>query len=288
MDKVTSRASIRETRELLQRAEAFSGQSINRVDEIAGRFELFLLKGYDITLAADVTAEHVEAFVKARHGSGEPSVATMHVRRSSLRMLFRLARTKLGLEGDPTLDVVLPPRSTAAARPLTDDEVELGRSYAQHNLEATRGPAAWALSEATLTTTELPYVTVDDLDLDGPNGPRVWIKESRKREERWGLLDDWGATQLERRAKALKGTKHLIYKGNGSEESRQASCCIAIKDVMIRAGLDAEPDLRPSSLVAWAGVKIHDETDSIEEVARRLGIRSLDTAARFINYSWNK
>jgi site-specific recombinase XerD len=271
---------------LLQRTSGFTSQSINRVDEIAGRFESFLLKGYGIESAAEVTAEHVEGFVKSRHGTGEPSIATMHVRRSSLRMLFRLARAELGLEGDPTLDVILPPRSTAAARPLTDDEVELGRSYALHNLEATRGPAAWALGEATLTTTELPYVTTDDLDLDNPNGPRVWIKGSRKRDERWGFLDDWGAAQIERRAKSLKNTKHLIYKGNGSEESRQASCCIAIKDVMIRAGLDAEPDVRPSSLVAWAGVIVLQDTDSIEEVARRLGIGSLDTAARFINYDW--
>lgn len=286
MTKVTSRASIGETRELLQNTSGFTDQSIRRVDEIAGRFEAFLKKGFGIEITADVTAEHVETFVKAKHGSGEPSIATMHVRRSSLRMLFRLARTELGIEGDPTLDVVLPPRSTAAARPLTDDEVELGRSYALHNLEATRGPAAWALGEATLTTTELPYVTTDDLDLDNANGPRVWIQGSRKRDERWGYLDDWGAAQVKRRASSLKGTKHLIYRGNGAEESRQASCCIAIKDVMVRAGLDAEPDVRPSSLVAWAGVIVLQETDSIEAVARRLGMRSLDAAARSINYDW--
>jgi hypothetical protein len=101
-------------------------------------------------------------------------------------------------------------------------------------------------------------------------------------------LDDWGATQLERRAKSLKQAKHLIYQGSGSEESQQASCCIAIKETMVRAGLDAEPDVRPSSLMAWAGTVIHEETDSIEQVALRLGIRSLDTAARFINYTWNK
>src|SRR5690348_2076491 len=100
MSKVTSRASIRETRALLQRADGFTDQSIRRVDEIASRFESFLLKGYGVECAADVTAEHVEEFVKSRHGTGEPSVATMHVRRSSLRMLFRLARAELGLDSD--------------------------------------------------------------------------------------------------------------------------------------------------------------------------------------------
>lgn len=37
----------------------------------------------------------------------------------------------------------------------------------------------------------------------------------------------------------------------------------------------------------WAGWKVfEEETGSIEEVARRLGMRSLDRAARFIGLSW--
>lgn len=43
---------------------------------------------------------------------------------------------------------------------------------------------------------------------------------------------------------------------------------------MIRAGLDAEPDLRPGSLVVWRGVMVLEETGKTEAVARRLGIRS--------------
>ena len=127
---------------------------------------------------------------------------------------------------------------------------------------------------------------MDDLDLDCADGPRVWLHSSRKRDDRWGYLDDWCAAQLERRASALKGTRNLIYNGNGSEFSRQASCCNALRDVFIRAGLDAEPDIRPNSLAAWAGVLALQETDSIEGVARRLGFRSLDAAAEFISYDW--
>ena len=54
----------------------------------------------------------------------------------------------------------------------------------------------------------------------------------------------------------------------------------------MRAGIGREPDVRPGSVVAWAGRRIFDETESIEEVARRLGIRSLDRAARFIGWGW--
>src|SRR4051812_44965878 len=111
MNKATTRASISETRQRLHQFDGFTCQSIRRVDEIAGRFETFLKRGFDIDAVADVTSSHVEAFVKARGHNGEPSVATMHVRRSSLRLLFRIARSELGFVGDPTLDIRLPPRS---------------------------------------------------------------------------------------------------------------------------------------------------------------------------------
>ena len=44
--------------------------------------------------------------------------------------------------------------------------------------------------------------------------------------------------------------------------------------------------MRPGSVVAWAGRKVFEETGSIEEVARRLGMRSLDRAAQFIGLGW--
>lgn len=203
-----------------------------------------------------------------------------------LRVLFRVARLQLGFDADPTMDVVLPPRSGLVARPLTNDEVALGRSFALHTLVATRQPAAWALGEATATTAELPHIVVGDLDLDCSNGPRVWLHGSRKRDERWGYLDDWGALQLQRRASALRGTDRLIYQGSNNEADGQRSCCLAITETLTRTGLAGEPDVRPSSLVAWAGRVVFEETDRIEEVARRLGVRSLDAAARFIAFDW--
>lgn len=205
----------------------------------------------------------------------------MHMRRTSLRILFRVARTELGFEGgDPTLDIVLPPKSGMAARPLTNDEVALGRSYSLHTVTATRLPAAWALCEATAITAELPYITVDDLDLGYEHGPRVWLHGSNKREPRWGLLDDWGAAQLQRRVDSLRTTNHLIYSGNQPDNGGQQSCCEAITDTLARAGLKNEPDVRPASLVAWAGCVVYDETDRIEEVARRLGMRPAGLKAK--------
>ena len=61
---------------------------------------------------------------------------------------------------------------------------------------------------------------------------------------------------------------------------------MAIADVLARAGLAAEPDVRPLSVVAWAGRQILDETGRIDDVARRLGMRSLDRAAQLIGFDW--
>ena len=91
---------------------------------------------------------------------------------------------------------------------------------------------------------------------------------------------------MEHLTKGLEGDPHVAYTGGGSEESRQASSCIAVAETLQRAGIGREPDVRPGSVVAWAGVRIFSETGRIEEVARRLGMRSLDRAARFIGWDW--
>ncbi len=209
----------------------------------------------------------------------------MHLRRSALRLFFRFAREAQAIGDDPTLDLVLPPRSLLHTRPLGDDEVALGRSFSLHSLAATRHPAAWALAEATARTSELPHVTTDDLDL---GNMRVWLQGGSKGVARWGVVDEWGAQQLDRRARFFRGDKRLIYQGRGTEESQQASCCNAINDTLIRAGLSGEPDVRPASVPAWTGRRIYIETQSIEEVARRLGVRSLDASAQFIAHNWQR
>ncbi len=155
-----------------------------------------------------------------------------------------------------------------------------------HTLTSTRLASAWALAEATARTAELPHLTVGDLDLESG---RVWIHGGGRTVPRWGQLSPWGITQLERHVRGLPSVaddQRLVYRGSGSAESRQASACIAIKEVLTRAGLGGEPDVRPVSVTAWAGRQILEETGRIEEVARRLGMRSLDRAAALIGFDW--
>ena len=97
---------------------------------------------------AETQPDDASDFVRSRLESGLPaSVSVLHNRRAALRLLFRVAR-RLGLaDTDPTLDLRLPPKSLAAARPLDDDEIELCRDVAQW--ASGRVAVAWALAEAT-------------------------------------------------------------------------------------------------------------------------------------------
>src|SRR5882672_445465 len=106
------------------RRSRLTDQSTHRMTELLVRFTIFVDKGLQLGSVEDITPEHASRFVFAGIskpvGPQRPSVATMHLRRSALRLYFRTLR-QIGLyDGDPTIDLVLPPRSCLAVRPLTD------------------------------------------------------------------------------------------------------------------------------------------------------------------------
>src|SRR5215207_1656482 len=107
---------------------ALSDQTTRAMALAWDRLAAFAVNGYDARCVDDLDAEIAHAFVHSRHeGGSTPSAAAMHWRRSALRLLFRTWRD-LGLsDGDPTLDLRLPHRSSSVTRPLSDDEVALCR-----------------------------------------------------------------------------------------------------------------------------------------------------------------
>ena len=272
--------------EALVSSGTLSRQSLPRVIDLVRRFCAFSPRAFSIASLSDVTAAVVEAFVRAPSRHGEPSVATMHLRRSVLRLLFRTARD-LGLaDHDPTLDLVLPARSSLRARPLAQEEIAICRAASRHSPDATRLPAAWALAETSARSSEMGHVRVRDVDLaEG----RVWLHGASRVQPRWAPLSKWAQNQLKRRLVTNQGDleQPLVYDGaRGSDYHRQAASCAAISDVLHRAGIASEPDVRPVSVAAWAGHQVLRKTGRIDEVARRLGMRSLDRTAALIGWDW--
>ena len=263
-----------------------SPNQAQRVCKILDHFVAFADHGFGLQTPQNVTSEVAPAFVTAPSANDStPSVPQMHLRRLALRLLFRTLRHSGVTVGDPTLDLVLPPRSQLSTRPLADGEVTLCRGHAMWSLSDLRRASAWALAEATCRSAEVGQVRVCDVDVDRR---RVWIHGGRTTAPRWGHLTEWGASRLEQRVQMLaaKPDSVVVYGGAGGASTSQISACIAIADVLTRAGLASEPDVRPASVAAWAGRQILAETGRIDEVARRLGMASLDRAARFIAFDW--
>ena len=256
-----------------------------RTSTILDRFGRFAGDGCGLVDLGGVTSGIARSFVTAPTSAGEqPSTSTMHWRRTALRLLFRAARRHGLVDGDPTLDLDLPPRSSLGTRPLTDDEAMLCRSVAQWSLAGSRRAAVWALGEATCRSSELPNVTGDDVDLDSG---RVWIAAGKATYPRLGQLTDWGLVQVRARIEELEAPSlPLVYSGRSPAGAGQVSGASALVDVLTRAGLHHEPDVRPGSVAAWAGRRVLEETGRIDCAARALGVRSLVRAAVIVGWDW--
>ncbi len=263
-----------------------TAEQASRVEQILFRFAQFCRRGHGLVELAEVTPSLTTAFVNAPESNGsEPSLAKRHLRRTAVRSLFRSARARGASVGDPTLDLVLPSKGPRRTRPLSDNEVSLCRACASWSLEDSRRAAAWALAEATCRTGELPFLTVGDVDVESG---RVWLRGGRRLAPRWGYLSEWGRTQVEARVAAVGEDvdRPLVYEGRDPEEGGRVSGSLALLDVLLRAGLAEDPAIRPTSVAAWAGRKLLDETGRIDIVAERLGLRSLDRTADFIGWDW--
>jgi hypothetical protein len=266
--------------------EWVSAAQAKRIATILRSFVRFCRRGHGLDHLAQVSPEIAAAFVNARTADGRiATVPTLHLRRTALRLLFRSARHLGQPVGDPTLDLRLPPRAQLATRPLVDDEVSLCRASAAWSLNDRRRAAAWALAEATCRSVEIGLITRGDVNLAEQ---RVWIHGGQTTADRWGHLTEWGCTQLSRRLAAIDDgpDQPVVYEGRDGAATGQISSCIAVRDVLIRAGFGKEPGVRPASVAGWAGRQILEETGRIDEVARRLGMGNLDRTARFIGWSW--
>ena len=68
----------------------------------------------------------------------------------------------------------------------------------------------------------------------------------------------------------------------------QVAAATVLQEVLVRAGLAQEPDVRASSVAAWAGRRVLEDTGRIDLAARALGVRSLDRAARILGWDWTE
>lgn len=272
-----------------------SPQSADKFGLLTRRFRRYASASGCSSLAEighEIAYGFITARGRSRHGlTSDAALATQHLRRTVLRLLFRTARG-LGLaQSDPTLDVHLPPRTRQRARPLTDEETDLVRAHAESRTRRTRHAAAVALADAGAHTGEIGHLTVANLDL--PTS-RLWVHGSGKTRPRWCQLDPWQVRILGARAELLEA-RHpdtpeddlpLATSGHGSDAQLQARVCVALGDVMTWAGLADEPDVRPASITNHRAAAVYAQTGRLETAAHLLGLTSLDRTAAAIGYDW--
>lgn len=271
---------------VLRAEDELSTLTLDRLESLMLQFAGYAERGRGVSdiNAADVAL--VRAFLDAPTSEGAaPGVSMQHFRRLAVRVLFRTAGAIGIAGGDPSIGCTLPPRPRGAFRPLENDEIELARAATLGSTTRMRWASAWALCEATARTGELGAIRRLDVDLDRR---RVWIGGTRVTAARWGQLTEWGASLVARRLREIEGSPHtpvITGSANGATLSQPAAVGLIAK-TLTRAGLGDAVDLRPSSVAAWAGRTIFDETGRIDVVAARLGMRSLDRTARFIGWDW--
>ena len=265
-------------------------QTVTRMGEVAARFVRRLV-ATGVIAPEHVSSGDCEGFINAPSRTGAaPSIGTRHFRRTTLRAMWRTGRMLDLVTGDPSIDIDLPPRSTRAARPLTDDEIHLCRtSTFGPRFRDLRRPTAWALAEATAATSEIPAIRRCDLS-DGPGGIAVALPGTRRLRPRTITLTDWGATIVTQRLNELPDDPGALvcYRGSAPAGSvaRHAAACTLIAAVLSAAGLAREPDVRPASVRHWRARAALDNGSCIEDVANLLGHRSLDEAAAAAAHDW--
>lgn len=256
--------------------------SLIRVADLIRGFANYLVASR-VESSGDITEAHASAFVHSlTRSKTEPSVATMHLRRTALRIFFREAKALGVVSVDLTTSVPLPPRSYRALRPLTDGEIERCRSFAERMKGETRYAMAWALAEASARVAELGSIRAKDLHLEEG---QVWIGGSANTGARWSTLTDWGVDQLQRLVMSRSKPppdRSLLLHGTTS----RASVHEFVASTLRQAGLAKTPGVRPNSIPAWRGATELANGASIDEVAVLLGMRSLDRAATFIGFQW--
>jgi integrase len=261
-----------------------SEQTAARYRQLWGRFGNFA-SANKIRTVGEVGRPLVESFVRARRPDGRrPKPKTERLRIASIRRLFQIFRQYGLATGDPTMDLVQPQGPAIVARSLTPDEIDHCRSASLNTMTSTRQPTVWALAEVGGTTSEIPAVLPENLDL---GAQRIWLPGSTKTDPRWARLSPWAAAQISRRLAAIgDAVGPIAYDGKGSAASRQASTCVTLRRILNRAGLAGDPSVRPASIRAWLGRQVLSESGAIDEVARRLGLRSLDQAAALVGWDW--
>lgn len=297
MGRTTIRQALLEVSRHWLRLATDGDMAIETVDlyiQISERFDLFA-HAHDVHQMDDVTGQLTDSFMTApgrdRHNNINlvPKDSTRRQRRCALASLFAHARA-LGLtQAVPLLDsppIPRPPRSTGAE--LTSDEIETLQFHSERGMPATRHAALLGLLLSGLTSAETAQTTAGDLDLAEAC---VTTGGSTRTNPRTCPLSPWAAHALQLRSRYLgehRPAQHRLVTDSSTRYAAQASVGAGFNEIARRSGLATTVrKVEPRDITRYVARQVLLESGQISEVARRLGLSSLDNAADLAALAWN-
>lgn len=251
-----------------------------------------------IPLVRDVDPNTLLMWIKMPRQDGQPPLprGSMGMRRAAARAFFQTAFC-LGLhDSNPAKVVELPRRDDRYVNAFRDEQIAHLKRVARGRIDDTRNPAILALVMCGAATGEVPFCTVRDVDLANR---RVWVHDGGYRQrDRWiPLDDDWCLDAVERRVRDVLAdpSSHgmsdpwLVYRPHPTDPSikgQKASAGVMLTNLLKRAGIYEPGVVRVESIREWLAARVFHETGSIEAVAVRLGMSSLDAAAHIVGVDW--
>lgn len=232
---------------------------------------------HDIT--PEITDEFIQGAAKSGLRWGAPAGSTQRNRRAAVRYIFGVLRG-VGFDvGDPTLDLDINEVRSRRAKPVTDATMERLQAAAPHELVASRRAVVLALAQAGAANTEIVRIRTSDVNLlDGtvalPGGERLDPRTNR--------LTNWGRQVL---SDVLAGSSGADVPLLPVRASSAASTVSNTMSDLCRAA-SIRPKVSVESVHTWRARRLFEHTNSIEDVARFLGTRSLDIACDIVDHRW--
>ncbi|ANZ18082.1 hypothetical protein O1L44_19645 [Streptomyces noursei] len=298
MARTTIRQALLEvSRHWLQQA-ADGDMAIETADlyiQISERFDLFA-DAHGVHRMDDVTGQLTDRFIGAPGRDRLDNIAlvpkdsTRRQRRSALASLFAHARALGMTQAAPLLDsppIPRPPRSTGAE--LTDAEIETLQFHSERGMPATRHAALLALLLSGLTSAETAQAAIRDLDLAHTI---VTTEGSTYTRPRTCQLSPWAVHVLRLRSGYLvehrPGQHRLVTSDTSTRYTAQASVGAGFNEIARRSGLATTArKVEPRDITRYVARQVLLTTGQVSEVARRLGLSSLDSAAALAGLAWS-
>ena len=275
-------------------AGLIAADAVTLYNRLADQFVTFCGSQGCVELA-DVTTEQAYLWIHSTNLDGSLAADnTKFARRSAVKAFYRTAY-HLGLHDvNLAASVHLPSRAGRHVAALSDGEIRQMMLVAPYRLGETRAPAILAMAMLGASTLEITNSRLCDFDFAED---QIWIHDGSSRSrDRWIPIDmDWARESLLTHHRALvekfgpspAGTTPFAYHGKAtSPAKRQVSVTNALSKLMKTARVYRQGENRVESIREWAAFRIFDETGSLQEVALRLGMSSLDRVAHILEHDW--